>query len=221
MSVGKAESATSAAGTQETLETLEIDLRKPHVAALLAWLIPGAGHFYQGRTAKGVLFMTCILGTFFFGIYLGSSRAVYASMRPQDRRFHYFSQIGVGLAAMPALVQAYRMGDNARPQAPLWNGFMAPPRLPGQVVPKGSIDEQFADPISQRAGYVRNMRNESHVWRTELHRYLDLGIVYTMIAGLLNVLAIYDAWAGPLLVIPAVVKKEDPPPDEHNNGDAS
>ena len=37
-------------------------------------------------------------------------------------------------------------------------------------------------------------------WYKELHRYLELGIVYTMIAGLLNVLAIYDAWGGPVFL---------------------
>jgi hypothetical protein len=35
-------------------------------------------------------------------------------------------------------------------------------------------------------------------WYKELNRYLELGMVYTMIAGLLNVLAIYDAWGGPV-----------------------
>ena len=37
-----------------------IDLRNRPLAALLAWLVPGAGHFYQGRHAKGVLFLVCI-----------------------------------------------------------------------------------------------------------------------------------------------------------------
>jgi hypothetical protein len=46
-------------------EILEIDLKNPGWAALLAWLWPGAGHLYQGRTAKGLLFMICILSTFF------------------------------------------------------------------------------------------------------------------------------------------------------------
>ena len=32
-----------------------------------------------------------------------------------------------------------------------------------------------------------------------LHRYFDVGTAYTMIAGLLNVLAIYDACCGPVI----------------------
>ncbi len=34
-------------------------------------------------------------------------------------------------------------------------------------------------------------------WNKNLNRYFELGTVYTMIAGLLNILAIYDALAGP------------------------
>jgi len=48
-----------------------------------------------------------------------------------------------------------------------------------------------------------------------LPRSFDLGTAYTMIAGLLNLLAIYDAWGGP--VFPEPVKpKEDDEEDERN-----
>ena len=35
----------------------------------------------------------------------------------------------------------------------------------------------------------------------------EIGTIYTVIAGLLNVLAIYDAWGGP--VLPAMESDED------------
>ena len=37
-----------------------------------------------------------------------------------------------------------------------------------------------------------------------LRSYFDLGTAYTMIAGLLNVLAVYDAWGGPVFAEPAI-----------------
>jgi hypothetical protein len=40
-----------------------------------------------------------------------------------------------------------------------------------------------------------------------LRGYFELGTAYTMIAGLLNILAVYDAWGGP--VFPEPAKKED------------
>ncbi len=201
---------TSGQPSQAGAETLEIELRDPRLAAFLAWLIPGSGHLYQGRTGKGILFMACILSTFFFGLYLGDGRVVYASMRSEDRRLPYLCQIGVGLPALPALVQANRMRNQSRPKAPLWNGFMAPPRMVHQVVPSGSIDPADAQRLPQTDAYVVNMRDEQHDWIEELHGYFELGTVYTMIAGLLNVLAIYDAWGGPLLI---VEEKDESEPD--------
>src|SRR3954471_17774396 len=56
--------------------TVSIDLRDPWLAAFLAWLVPGLGHMYQRRWGKGGLFMTCILATFFYGLWLGGGRVV-------------------------------------------------------------------------------------------------------------------------------------------------
>ncbi len=140
----------------------EIDLKDPAVAAALGWLVPGLGHLYQGRTSKGLLFMICILGTFFYGLFLSDGRAVYASWVDWDKRLPYICQVCAGLPALPALVQTYLVRSG---KAPLMGGIMAPPATP----------------------------QELNDWHRELHRYLELGTVYTMIAGLLNVLAIYDA----------------------------
>lgn len=147
-----------------------LQLRDPALAAFLAWLVPGLGHLYQGRTAKGVLFMVCILGTFFYGLFLGGGRVVYAQWQP-ERRWHYLGQIGVGLPALPALVQAARARSG---RDPLFGEIMAPPRRHGD--PMG---DDLAD------------------LHLKYHRYWELGSIYTVIAGLLNMLVIYDAWAGP------------------------
>src|SRR3954466_13370719 len=58
---------------------LEIELKEPWLAALLAWLVPGLGHLYQGRVGKGMLFFFCVLGTFVFGMVIGEGKVVYAS----------------------------------------------------------------------------------------------------------------------------------------------
>jgi hypothetical protein len=144
---------------------------------LLAWLVPGLGHWYQGRRAKAALFFVLLMGTFGYGVYLGGDsqigwgRVVYATWRPDDRRWQYFCQLPAGLAAMPALVQAVRVETGHKPWS---SGFMAPPALNPAAGPT------LAD-IAKRLG-----------------RYFELGTVYTMIAGLLNVLVIYDAWGGPV-----------------------
>ena len=169
---------------------LEIKLRNPPLAAFWAWLLPGAGHLYQRRYAKGILFMVCILGTYFFGLALGGGRVVYASFRPPDMRYPYLCQVGVGLPALPALVQRQRVMNRMPPQEPLWGGLMAPPQQP--------VREQDRDQLAD--------------WHKELKVYFELGTLYTMIAGLLNVLAIYDAFAGPVFVLPEQKDKKDKPP---------
>lgn len=170
-------------------EQIEIDLKDPFLAAFLAWLIPGAGHWYQGRRHKAVLFFVWILGTFVFGLYLGEGRVVYASLRDSDRRLPYLCQIGVGLPALPALVQAARKTPL---QFPIYKDFMAPPE------------------VSQ----VLNQEDELDRLQKRLHRYWEFGTVYTMIAGLLNILAIYDAWGGPAFATALPEKR-----DEDDEGD--
>jgi hypothetical protein len=44
-------------------------------------------------------------------------------------------------------------------------------------------------------------------WSKEYGALLDMGVLYTMIAGLLNILAIFDAYGGPL--VPAPDDKKD------------
>jgi hypothetical protein len=162
-------------------QTLEIDLRDPGVAALLAWLVPGAGHLYQRRTGKGLLFMICILGTYFFGLALGEGKVVYASWNQVDRRWQFPLQVGVGLPAAPAVVQSLVM---RRGKESLMGGVMAPPRT----------QEELSD------------------WHKTLNMRFELGTLYTMIAGLLNILAIWDAWGGPVLSEPG--KPERGPPED-------
>lgn len=161
-------------------EFIEIELRQPWLAALLAWLWPGAGHLYQRRYAKGTLFMVCILATFFCGLTLGGGRVVYASWARNDVRWHYICQLGVGLPALPALAQSYRVSKGEEPYFSRGEGdaIMAPPRRP--VLPNNH------DHLAQ--------------WHLDYHTFFELGTMYTMIAGLLNVLAIYDAACGPLMI---------------------
>src|SRR5438105_9940374 len=45
------------------------------LAGLLSYLIPGLGQIIQGRVGKGLLFLVCIYGLFFYGLYLGRGTA--------------------------------------------------------------------------------------------------------------------------------------------------
>lgn len=184
-------------------QEIVVDLKNPVLAGVLAWLVPGLGHFYQGRTAKGIVFCVCILSTFSYGLYLGGSseqgwgRVVYASWRPGQRRWSFLCQIGAGLPAMPALLEAKRAADGRKP---LFGGFMAPP---------WPADDPNA---GRRREALRGQPTLDDLHR-QLHRYFDVGTAYTMIAGLLNVLAIYDACCGPVIAENRKDEEDEPSED--------
>ena len=157
-----------------------VELKSPLFAAGLALLIPGLGHLYQGRYAKGILFMICILPTFFFGWSLGGGKVVYAwqdGVSVFDQRWHYAFQVWVGLPAWPAMIQS-SFGK------PLGDDFMVPPRMSAGPGDGG----------------------EEADWHAKYHRSYELGTVYTIIAGILNLLVIFDAAGGP---IGAAIEEED------------
>lgn len=156
-----------------------VNLRSPWVAAVYAWLWPGAGHIYQGRYAKGILFMVCVLSTYFFGFALGEGRVVYAALKPEVR-YPYFAQVGVGIPALPAIVQSHRIRNGKGPL--LGMELMTPPS---------------PDSLAR--------------WHDDLKGFFEIASLYTMIAGLLNMLAIYDAFAGPVFPQPEEKKKRPTP----------
>jgi len=183
-----------------------VDLRNRPLAALLAWMIPGAGHWYQGRRTKSAVFFVCILSTWILGFAVGGSHVVYSSWQPGDKRWHYFLQAPAGLVALPAYIQGRRMNaatdsflrETNLNYEPLWGGLMAPPFRP--------VLESEADEVS--------------AWYAEHGAGYEMGTWYTVIAGLLNILVIYDAYGGPLS-IPISGRKQEQPAEEETSKDSS
>jgi hypothetical protein len=163
-------------------------------AAFLSYLVPGLGQVYQGRVGKGVLFLVGLYALFFYGMWMGQWKNVFlpntsnlepiylinkggagAGGLPLPRgiptalgyRPHFICQFGIGVAAWPAIIQ-YLNYDPNQQAGPLFGTFQRP------------VEEARLNEL-QRDGSKR--------W--------DLGWVYTVIAGALNVLVIYDALAGP------------------------
>ena len=115
-----------------------VELKNRLIAGLLAAALPGAGHFYQGRTLKGAIYSVCILGLFLCGQVWGGGRAVALESAapgvprgtedfdgPGDNPFrvpfgpprrqllqHYTAQVFAGAVAWPALLQSRRFETN-------------------------------------------------------------------------------------------------------------
>lgn len=154
----------------------ELNLRNRNLAAFLAWVVPGAGHFYQRRYLKSAIFSASVFMTFLIGMFVSGGRCVYASWNTTEKRWQYVLQSGVGFAAIPAGLQAYAVRGGSEP--PLGDMMLGPESL-----------------------------RELDSWHKETASGFDMGTLYTMVAGLLNILIVFDAYAGPLP--PPVPKKKD------------
>lgn len=162
-------------------------------AALLSYLIPGLGQVVRGRIGKGILFFVGLYGLFFYGLAVGQFKNVWLP-DPTDlpdaelplvgrlggvpkalyHRNQFLGQFWIGAAAWPAAAQymlsSYPPDGTPPPPTPVLGRYMqAPTELELNTL--------------QRDGNKR--------W--------DLAWVYTVIAGALNVLVIYDALAGPMV----------------------
>jgi len=193
-----------------------IDLRNPAVAAALSWLVPGLGQLYQGRRLKGTLFMAALVTTFAAGLWIGGGRVVYASWKPGEKRWPFLCQAGIGAAAIPAIIQSWLLEGPTR-EPLLGSQLLAPPLSRGQVVSpayaerlireNADIDEDDFRPLPpwrQFRPYPgpgaldRRPADQLSIWQAKLGRFFEIGTLYTMIAGMLNLLVAYDAWSGPM-----------------------
>lgn len=137
------------------------------VAAVLAALFPGAGHFYLGETRRGVLIAAGVLGMFFGGMLIGGIGVV-------DRRDNFIWFMGQALVgpiafgvdtAHQSMFKVVDGGGRLRPAGPdEGRGDQ------GQVVYGGTPP------------YIRS-----------LGRVNELGTLFATIAGMMNLICIIDA----------------------------
>jgi hypothetical protein len=167
------------------------------LAGFLSYLIPGLGQMYQGRYSKGVLFMVSLLGMFMLGQAMGRWQNVYL---PREReggpaavgrgvggawfgifnRWQYGGQFWIGIAAWPAIYHYNQVPARHDAELPFWRKYQADP------------DE-----------------SKVNEFLVNSDKTPDLGWVYTVIAGMLNILVIYDAYAGPMFIpLPRLTPKE-------------
>lgn len=191
-----------------TDEIREIPLKNRWLAAFLAWLCPGLGHFYQGRVAKGVIFFCSITLLLAAGLWMGSywetgrapaegqtaprtlcfAKNAYCQWEPGNRRLYFIPQALNAAVAVPALIQAALVRDGS---LPLWNGAFAPP-----AASTFSTTDSIPGRPTLNAILVR------------LHSWFEMGTIFLASAGLLNLLIIFDALLGPAWIIPEEAEKE-------------
>lgn len=139
------------------------------VAAVLALLFPGAGHFYLGEPVRAVLIAAGILGLFFGGLLIGGIDVV-------DRKEDTIWFVGQALVGPVAFGVDYihqehmKVTDqgrlrSARPGETRDSAGRAAPAAAGQLPPNSK----------------------------SLGRMNELGTLFATIAGMLNLIVIIDA----------------------------
>lgn len=184
------------------------------MGAILSYLVPGLGQIYQGRVGKGLLFFVCLYGMFFYGMYLGRWSNVYivderilgrmevaghqlpSTLSAIGHRPQFAGQFWIGMAAWPAIWQ-YTHYDKTQSMDPLLGRYQ---RMPLES------KETASRPVEPGELLLNDLQRDSD-------KSWDLAWVYTVIAGVLNILVIYDAFAGP-----AFVAGEEPAPAAQPEG---
>jgi hypothetical protein len=169
------------------------------LAAFLTYLVPGLGQVMQGRIGKGVLYFVCLYGLFFYGLRLGQWQNVWLAdtknlpevqvprvgelpglFKDLNYRKEFIGQFWIGVAAWPAVLQYAST----------------------EPIPSPARDDGDWDPKPHRVfGKYMQAPSETHLndLQRDGNKTWDLGWVFTVIAGALNVLVIYDALAGPMV----------------------
>jgi TM2 domain-containing membrane protein YozV len=75
---------------------------------LLAWLIPGAGHWLLGHKNRAAIIFVAICSTFLFGILLGSIDVI----DPQQAKAWFCAQVLCGLPTIITTILAQKLTDN-------------------------------------------------------------------------------------------------------------
>jgi hypothetical protein len=149
------------------------------LAGLLSYLVPGLGQIVQGRIAKGLLFFVCLYGLFFTGMAMGDWKNVYLAAAPRKD----LVVLGVRLPRF-----ATDVWNRLHYAGQFWIGVAAWPAL----LQYNNVHVQFLgdferDPKDEEEGEINRSKG----------KLPDVAWVYTVIAGVLNILVIYDAVAGP------------------------
>lgn len=115
--------------------------KSPEIAGILAWVVPGLGHFYLGKRLKGAVLGLALIIAFFVGAFTSGRGAVSV----KEHRYAFLAQVGAG--------------------GPTFATLALSPHLPA-----GKEDARRVDPL------------------------FDIGLLYTMVVGLLNIVVIGDAF---------------------------
>jgi len=155
------------------------------VAGLLAWLVPGAGHWFLGRRIRAAILFVVIQGLFWWGVGIGGVFTV----DPREEFWWSRAQMCTGASG---LVSHYR--QNAAHEA---------------VVQEAHGLKEARGDVGEAAQYLKAAKNLALVSPAA-----GPARVFTGVAGMLNLLCIIDAVLLAALGVRGERGRESPPVSE-------
>lgn len=161
----------------------------PLLALLLAWILPGAGHYYIGRRLRGVVIGLAVAATFWAGMAIGGVMTVDA----QGERWWFIADMFTGSHG----IAAWRLEKQVQKE------LVA--RLPAdmrsvQSDPARELDRQYRlDKLQADKGIAL------------VHPVDTIARAYAGVAGLLNLMCVFDAV---ILALMGAAHEPKPPPAE-------
>jgi hypothetical protein len=148
------------------------------LALVLAWLVPGLGHILIGQKARGIVFALTIHILFFGGMLIGGMRAI----NPPEQAIWTYTQM---LAGWPMLL-ADRLQRDAAAQQPHIDREYESDRPSLGITP-----QEQQDSSKRRIDYATTefKKFPSLTYHPKIQ---DIGAVYCGIAGMLNLLVLFD-----------------------------
>ncbi len=153
-------------------------------AAVLAWVIPGAGHVFLKRTLRGVILCICVNGLFWSGVAFGGTFTV----EPLRERWWFVAQMLAGASGGAGWLMQHRARDRVTKSL----------HLPYDPEDHSSSDlwwESYSNELAKR--------------KLALTYPADtVARAYTGVAGMLNLMCVIDA-----ALLAAMGTLGEPPPE--------
>jgi len=163
----------------------------PFVAAFLAWIVPGAGHVYLGRTGRGVILFVTIAATFWAGVAIGGVMTVDR----QNERWWFAAQMLTGVHGLIAWRRQSAVHEQYLAELSSDPEFRDESR-------KARNESQNANAEIQRRLFARHLAVRRQAYLDKYRSRDGLALVapantvaraYAGVAGLLNVMCVFDA----------------------------
>ena len=160
----------------------------PLVALVLAWLIPGAGHVYIGRKVRGIIIFVTIAATFWSGIAMGGVMTVD---RDYERWWYMADMLtgAHGLIAWRRSAALYEDLDRMLAQDPQYRRQQSSLRRTYGVGTRALAQASH----SLRQQYVARLLAEKDGGLALVPPGESIARAYAGVAGLLNLMCIFDA----------------------------